>query len=123
MGIYHTTTVGVGFEVPLEAIRALPTYGEAGEVAEEALDIFLYTGDYSKLSYATAHEYDAEDDETQYVVCIDRLTYGDHETFDLVVLDGDPIELTDEETGQIDRVQFILGIDTPVVRFVASSLS
>ena len=124
MGIYYSVTVGVGFEVPLEAIRALPDYEKNGESAHETLDEFLYQ-DYPGFSYATAHEYDANDEETSFVIAISRLTesYDDNGAFDLVLLDSETPTPTRVEELMIRDIQEALGIDKPVVPFVASSLS
>lgn len=124
MGIYYSVTVGVGFEVPLGAIQALPNYEENGGVAAETLDEFLY--EYPDLSYTSAHAYDADDEETQFVICVNRLTetYSDYETFELVALDSTTPALTKEEASQVRLVQFILfGEYRPVVQFVASRMN
>jgi hypothetical protein len=121
MGMYYSTTVGYGFEVPLENIQELGSYNG---YAFEALEKFIYH--FPNLSFTTANHYDASDEETTFVITIDRLTeeYDQNETFDLVVLDSTPAVLTTREELDILDAQVALGLtQAPIVQFVASSIS
>lgn len=124
MGMQYMTTVGVGFEVPLERIRAVAD-GVGNYGAGEALEKLLWEGEYKYLSVASAHYYDAADTETTFVVAIKRLTqnYDEGDSFGLVVLDPTPIDLTRDEANEVEMIQRQLGIHpTPVVQFVASAV-
>lgn len=124
MGMYYMVTVGVGFEVPLEAIQELGNYEENGESAYETLEDLLYP-EYPALSFTSSHFWDASDEETQFAIAVKRLTtnYDQNEIFELVLLDAATPELTDDEWLQLREIQIILGIEKPVVQFVASSIS
>jgi hypothetical protein len=126
MGIYYGVVVGYGFEVPLENIKTLPEYGESGN-AEETLDSHLYKNGYEYLTVVSAHAYDADDQETQFVIGIDRLTedFDSHDAFGLVILEDKVMNLTTGENQEVSTILSDLGLpqETPLAPFVAPYLS
>jgi len=122
MGIDYMTTIGTGFQIKWEEITAFEGFDSNEYYAEEFLDHFLYKN-YKLLSHTTAHGYDADESEAEYVICVKRLTesYNLHENTNLTILRDKP-KVTLAELDEVNDFQKRFGINRPLTQFVASAI-